>query len=263
MDSRIATPSAAGPSPFPEGAISLEPATITRARFTSVADVVETVRRWGIIVFPGFVGGAQLAALNREFDTMIAARSQLQAQVDEMENLINVRLPREAYAEVFPTTAAFFGQPLMQEIAAAYYAPEPFKLNYQVYVSLLSETKGAQAKPPFALHFDKRPCLKFFVYLSDTDARNGAMRATPGSILRNGPQRERDTARLADMEEIENIVPEPTEPSVPITGPAGTMFVFHTDMNHGASSVQPGLTRRTMRGHTQPLSLLRKMGYRV
>ena len=243
--------------------VSLDRANVYRERFTTVEDVVATVRRWGIIVFPGFVGTSELAALNRELDAMIAARKQVQAQIDEYDNMINLRLSRDVHSQIFPTTGAFFGQSFMQEIAETYYRPEPFRLNYQIYCTQLTETKGPQAKPPFALHFDKRQCLKFFIYLSDTDDRNGAMRATPGSIMRNRPAREQALEVVSDMEEIENVRPEPLEPSLPITGPAGTMFVFDTDMNHGASSVKAGFTRRTMRGHTQPLNLLRKMGYRV
>jgi hypothetical protein len=41
------------------------------------------------------------------------------------------------------------------------------------------------------------------------------------------------------------------------------MFVFDTDMNHGAGVVQPRLTRRTMRGHTQTNQVLRRIGYSV
>jgi hypothetical protein len=245
-----------------DDAISLDLAPLTRARFTDVADVVATVRRWGLIVFPGFVGPDVLARMNAEFDDMIARRGQLGAPVDEYDNLINLRLDRDAHAVHFPAMLGFFGQDLMQEIATAYYAPESFKLNCETFASLIAETKGPQPKPPFALHFDRWPSLKFFLYLTDTDARNGAMRATPGSILQNQRMREQMATQVARLDQIPNIVPE-FSGSVPICGPAGTMFVFDTDMSHGAGHVQPGFTRRTVRGHTMTLPLLRKMGYRV
>jgi hypothetical protein len=194
---------------------------------------------------------------------MIRVRDQLDAkQVDEYENLVNVRLNREVYAQVFPTTMGFFGQSLMEDVAGAYF-DEEFKLNRQIFCNVIGETKTQQTKPPFALHFDKRPALKFFVYLSDTNARNGAMRVTPGSIMHNRPIRERASVSMEDLEQIANIVPEPAVPSIPVTGPAGTMFVFDTDMNHGAGVVRPGLTRRTMRGHTQTNRVLRRIGYSV
>jgi hypothetical protein len=248
--------------PYPEGMISLDPATIYRERFTSAADVVETVRRWGIIVFPAFVPPDVLARLNAELDLMIEVRGQLGAPVDAYGNLVNLRLDRETYRQVFPATTGFFGQNLMQDVAGAYF-DEAFQLNRQIFANVIGETKTRQAKPPFALHFDKRPSLKFFVYLSATDARNGAMRVTPGSIMHNRPIREQASVLTEDLEQIENVVPEPLVPSIPVTGPAGTMFVFDPDVNHGAGTVQPGLTRRTMRGHTQTNRILRRIGYSV
>lgn len=62
------------------------------------------------------------------------------------------------------------------------------------------------------------------------------------------------------INDIPNVLPEPETPSKPITGPAGTMFVFTSDVYHGASVVQPGLTRRTMRGHTHRRAMLQAMG---
>ena len=243
--------------------MSLDPATIYRDGFTSVADVVETTRRWGIIAFPAFVLPDLLARMNDELDLMIRARRDIGAHVDEYENIINLRLDRETYTPAFPASLGFFGQNFMREIAAIYFAPEDFKLNRQISASVLSETKTRQIKPPFALHFDKRQCLKFYVYLSDTNERNGAIRAPPGTILRNRAVCERAMREVGDMNDINNIIPEPEVPSIPIPGPAGTMFIFDTDVNHGASTVLPGHTRRVLRGHTQSLSMLRKIGYNV
>lgn len=247
-------------SSYDDAAVSLSPATIYRDRFTSVADIVETVRRWGIIVFPGFVQGAQLTRLNTEFDAMIAARKELGFLLDEYENIVNIRVLRPKLdASRFPETAGFFAQPLMSEVADAYFGAGSYRLNGEIFVSDLAETLGPQKAPPFALHFDKRQVLKFFVYLTDTDARNGAMRVLPGSNLANRAAREAAMARGA-INEIPNVLPEPATPSMPVSGPAGTMFVFDTDMCHGASVVQTGLTRRTMRGHTHSHAMLRAMG---
>jgi ectoine hydroxylase-related dioxygenase (phytanoyl-CoA dioxygenase family) len=101
--------------------------------------------------------------------------------------------------------------------------------------------------------------LKFFIYLTDTDEHNGAMRVLPGSNLRNRHDRER-AMRDINLNDIANVLPEPQTPSIPVCGPAGTLFVFDTDVCHGASAVEPGRHRRTMRGHTHAHSMLRAMG---
>jgi ectoine hydroxylase-related dioxygenase (phytanoyl-CoA dioxygenase family) len=101
--------------------------------------------------------------------------------------------------------------------------------------------------------------LKFFVYLTDTGEHNGAMRVLPGSNLRNRRVRERAMVDTA-LNEIANILPEPETPSIPVCGPAGTLFIFDTDVCHGASTVLAGQARRTMRGHTHATTMLRAMG---
>jgi len=245
---------------FDETQVSLSPATIYRDGFTSVADVVETVRRWGIIVFPAFVPASALGRLNAEFDTMIAMRHTLGFQLDEYENIVNIRLTQPKLDAVrFSETAALFTRPMMGEVADGYFGAGNYRLNGEIFVSDLAETKGPQHAPPFALHFDKRQVLKFFVYLTETDENNGAMRVLPGSNVRNRADRLSAMSRGA-INEIANVLPEPATPSIPVKGPAGTMFVFDTDVCHGASVVQPGCARRTMRGHTHSHAMLQAMG---
>lgn len=245
---------------YAQSEISMDAATIYRESFTSIEDIVETVRRWGIIVLSGYIKGDQLTKLNAEFDGFINERQQLGFAVDEYGNIKNIRVKRDGLdSRSYPETARFFGDPLMSRVADAYYGPGNYRLNGEIFVSELAETTGPQMNPPFALHFDKRNVLKFFVYLSDTDERNGAMRVLPGSNHHNCAARESAMQRMA-IADINNILPEPAVPSIPISGPAGTMFIFDTDMCHGASTVQPGFTRRTMRGHTHTHAMLKAMG---
>ena len=100
---------------------------------------------------------------------MIALRRDLGVPVDEYGNIVNLRLTRTGLSPaVFPATAGFFAQPFMAAVAAAYFAPDAYRLNGEIFVTDLAETVGPQTAPPFALHFDKRQVLKFFVYLTAT-----------------------------------------------------------------------------------------------
>jgi hypothetical protein len=245
---------------YAQSETSLDAATIYREAFTSVEDVADTVRKWGIIVFSAFLKGEKLAKLNNEFDGLIANRSDLGFPVDEYGNIKNIRVKREAPdPHPCPSTVSFFEDPMMSAVADAYYGPGNYKLNWEIFVSELLETRESQTKPPFALHFDKRNVLKFFLYLTDTDERNGAMRALPGSNSHNRDVREGAMRRM-EMAAINNVLPEPAVPSMPICGPAGTLFIFDTDVCHGASAVQSGFSRRTVRGHTHTHEMLKAIG---
>jgi hypothetical protein len=240
--------------------ISLSRDNIYRPPAISPAEIVATVRRWGIAVLPGFVSPEPLAALNAEFDRFMTSRAELPFARDEFENLANIRVVRDRLdVGAFPATGDFFSQKLMTEVADNYYGVGGYRLNGEIFVSNLSETHGPQTAPPFALHFDKINVLKFFIYLTETDENNGAMRALPGSNRRNRAVREA-AMRTSAIKGIANVLPEPLTPSLPVTGPAGTMFVFDTDVCHGATAVQPGRVRRTMRGHTHSSEMLTAIG---
>ncbi|MCB2107634.1 MAG: phytanoyl-CoA dioxygenase family protein [Rhodobacteraceae bacterium] len=246
-------------TPFDAASVSTDARLIYRDVRPSPAEIADAVRQWGIVVLPRFVDGAQLKQLNDEFDSLINQRRSRDFGVDEFDNIVNVRVIRDRLdATQFPQVASLFGSEYMNQVAENYYGSGNYRLNGEIFVSELSATQGPQPNPPFALHFDKRNVLKFFIYLSNTDERNGAMRALPGSHMRNRRVREHEMVGTT-LQNIENVFPEPLTPSIPISGSAGTMFVFDTDVCHGASTVEPGLTRRTMRGHTHSHAMLNAM----
>lgn len=241
--------------------IETDVSKVTAGHQLSPSETAHAVHKNGIVIFPAVLNLKALESLNVEFDHMLDPQQQesLGFKIDRADNLVNMRIIRDKLdSQIYPVTSGLFSFDWMDEVAACYFGEGAYKLNDEIFVSDISETISEQTAPPFALHFDKRQVLKFFVYLTDTDESNGAMRASPGSHFIN---REK---RLVAMETgtinaIQNVLPEPAVPSVPIKGPAGTLFVFDTDMAHGASHVSTGKTRRTMRGHTHSLEMLDAM----
>ena len=234
---------------------------ITSTVQLSPDETAEAVKKHGIVIFPAALNATDVASLNAEFDRILdpEQRAATGFQIDEREGLINIRLIRDRLnPEACPATTALYANPWMDDVSAAYYGEGAYKLNDEIFVSDISETKGGELELPFALHFDKRQVLKFFIYLTDTDERNGAMRVSPGSQTLNRQSR-LDAMERGTLSEIPNLLPEPEVPSAPITGPAGTIFVFDTDVAHGAGQVEPGRSRRTMRGHTHSLEMLDAM----
>ena len=172
---------------------------------------------------------------------------------------MNVRVVREklegpnSYSLMRTFTATF-----MKAAATAFFGHDAFRLNGEIFLTELVEGPDRFDTPPFALHFDKRQSLKFFIYLTDTDESNGAMRASPGSNYINRELRQ-EAMKKNRLDDNKNVLSDDDVPSLPIIGSAGTMFVFDTDMAHGASLVQPGKIRKTIRGHTHSLKMLERM----
>ena len=106
------------------------------------------------------------------------------------------------------------------------------------------------------LHFDRLGTFKFFMYLTDCDKDSGAFSYVPGSYQLGKNLRKKAWDKTSDYGGAKNRLeidyPElgyKAENAVPIEGPAGTMFAFHSDVFHMGGSVSEGKERRVIRFH--------------
>ena len=106
------------------------------------------------------------------------------------------------------------------------------------------------------LHFDRMGTFKFFMYLTDCDKDSGAFSYVPNSYQKGKELRQTEWKRTGDFGQIANRLeidyPDlgfSNQDAVPIEGPAGTMFVFHSDVFHMGGSVKEGNERRVIRYH--------------
>lgn len=104
------------------------------------------------------------------------------------------------------------------------------------------------------LHFDRSNCLKFFIYLTDTDKTNGAFSISPGSRSKGKELRE-SAWSSGNYEEVLNRIdldyPELKDkfPFEPIEAKAGTLIVFDTDTFHKGGECEDGKSRLVIRAH--------------
>jgi hypothetical protein len=119
------------------------------------------------------------------------------------------------------------------------------------YVPVSDE--ALESAPNGWLHFDKKNCLKFFVYLTDIDESSGAFFCSPGSRSVGGDLRRKMVAEnnYEEKRRLEVEFPELIErhPPEPVIGEAGTLIVFDTDTLHMGGKVKKGKDRLVVRGH--------------
>jgi hypothetical protein len=219
--------------------------------------MAEMVKAEGIAVLPGFFAAEVVAGLDAEFDRFFDdARARGDTSLIERAEGITVPAVRNALdATRYPFTTEVFARQILREVSEHYLGTKEIGLNHQIYVNLNRGTDAPVNQLPFLPHFDKISTFKFFVYLTDTRAQNGAMGVEIGSHHANRIQRDEALARGGKTVAIENIVDGAR--MVPVEGPAGTMFIFDTDVTHAAGFVRKGNVRRIMRGHTRTLEVLR------
>ena len=100
------------------------------------------------------------------------------------------------------------------------------------------------------LHFDKLRALKFFLYLTDTTADNGAFSCIPRSHLAAQKRVCRHLGQGRALKDLKNRdLPSFSGKDVPVEGKAGSLIVFDSDVLHRAGDVKPGLIRRVIRTH--------------
>lgn len=211
--------------------------------------ILQRLRRWGVAMMPGLLPADLVAALEGEFERMMASRAELARtfRVDEEPGSVCMRAPSNRLSgEDYPVTTALFASPVLRALADAYYGDAPYALNHAIFV----HRTGENAAPPSGeIHFDVTRMLKFWINLSDATVANGAMRIVPGSHFWLRMVRRDYSERLTPKKLIPNQVEGLEDSAIHLVGPPGTMFIFDTDAAHAASPVLAGGERRIMRGH--------------
>lgn len=235
-------------------------ANVTMSPDSNAADIVEMVQAQGIAILHDFLDETTVGALNNEFDSFLeTAKNEGSPALLERPELTALPVVRNLMDnDKYPATAEVFSSDLMRDISTSYLGTDTIGLNHQIYVNLNHETDSPVDQLPFLPHFDKISTFKFFVYLTDTTAQNGAMGVVPGSQFNNRKLRSDALEEFGNNNAIPNVMKGDT--LLPVEGKAGTMFIFDTDVTHAAGFVQKDQQRRIMRGHTRTVELLKTLG---
>lgn len=214
---------------------------------SSQEEILGTLKENGVVAMPNFIPKVELQELDREFEQLLKTRSR-GVKAFPLEKGEGVGIQRKKLrAKDFPATADFFNRPFMHRLASKYVHPTA-KLNSKIYVvrDVVGTTTYAND-----LHFDVQKCLKFFIYLNDVTANNGAFEFVPKTHGWVEELRRSDRASEITFEnrELSRELPYQEEHVLSLEAKAGTLFLFDTDMFHRTGTTSMG-ERKIMRGHT-------------
>jgi len=219
---------------------------ITFAKSTPLPKILDALDQNGVLIIPDYLDAPKVEALTEEFHRLFETQA---AFVEPLEykagRAVSVHRPFLDDA-LFPNVAETFSADYMKQCADRYYEGRRNLLNHYIFVT----HDQPREEPINPVHFDKISCLKFFIYLRDTTAKNGAFDCSPGSHHISRDIAAKHLRRGGRVKEIPNqtVTPE-VAPLIPIEGPAGSMIVFTTDAYHRGGVVSPGTERYVMRGH--------------
>ena len=217
---------------------------------TDVSEIISLLERHGVTVVNNYVQGEVLKQLNAEFDELRQNADSNYLKSFDYSNGIGKKLFLHKMPESdFTNTQNFFKRTLMKSVADAYF-DHAYVLNEEIYV--VNDVVGTKHLAN-DLHFDVIPTLKFFLYLTDTDASNGAFYCVPGSHTYARELRKEKKISFAERE-VTRDLPMEGRSEIPIEAPGGSLIIFSTETFHKAGTVSVG-ERRVMRGHTRGVEL--------
>lgn len=222
---------------------------------TSVAKVLQSLNDFGICIIEDFLSLSELKALEQEayksFELNTSAVYQHSGVKNGRASCLKIN---ELEKQDWLATSSVFESAFFSQIAEGYF-PEGVIKNKMIYTveDIKGTVHGAQD-----FHFDINNSLKFLIYLTDTDANNGAFSCIPGSVFKSKQIRNKYADRVNLSEEnkdfarkISRDLDYDSKDEYIVNGARGTLIVFDTDTFHKAGKVSEG-KRLVMRSHNYP-----------
>jgi hypothetical protein len=210
--------------------------------------LLSMLKDYGVVLVEKYITPDTLEALNSEFDTFLSNPSNNYQERTPYADGRAARVHRSKIPkEIYPATSAVFSSEWMEPLASQYLGGS-VELNKKIYV--VNDVVG---KRHIAndLHFDVLNSFKYFIYLTDTTAENGAFTCAPGSHYQSLQLRQQHGSKVSfEHREVTRDLPVEDYELISIEAPAGSLIIFDTDVFHRAGVVSSG-ERRVMRGHTR------------
>lgn len=221
---------------------------IAKEKYTDQAHIAKELQELGVVLLPKFLNEESRLALLEEFEWILNAEENKFLKKLPMEGGRGASINRALIdAQFIPRTAACFEDRFMDQVSSAYYGAQQYDLNDTIYVAndMIGTKHIAQD-----LHFDVVPTLKFFIYLTDTTAENGAFSCIPGSHKITLDIRKKYGRKISYRNrQLTRDIPLTAEDAKPVEAPGGSLIIFTTETFHKAGKVSQG-DRKIMRGHT-------------
>jgi hypothetical protein len=147
----------------------------------------------------------------------------------------------------------FFNTPWMRKVASAYLGRVK-SFNSEIFITHDYQTDKGLA-PNGHLHFDRARALKFFLYLNDVGPKNGPLMFVPKTHKLGAELRKKAVASAKHYMDIKNHIEDypdvKHDKPVSVTGKAGTLVVFDSDIFHMGGITSPGKERWVIRAHSR------------
>lgn len=214
---------------------------------TTSKEVIDKIRLNGFVKFPGYL--EDVSGIKGEVEKIIEETVEDDYLFGKAARIGSV----DHHQEVNPNIFNFFAQKWMYDLFAMYSGKVA---NFQEMFVQHDYRNDRGVNRNGELHFDRLWTFKYMLYLTDVDETQGPFCTVPGSHIDGKFLRERTWSDNGSYNKAKNRIfkdyPElgySEEDIVPITGAAGTLIVFDTDLFHLGGLVQDNKDRILIRSH--------------
>jgi ectoine hydroxylase-related dioxygenase (phytanoyl-CoA dioxygenase family) len=214
---------------------------------TDIPRLVRSLRKTGVCIVKDAIDKDVVDKLNGEFEKFLEAADPWIKKVEySYGRAVNVA-KKDLALSSYTGTYTVFNDPAMEKITAEYFGEE---LDTNKIIYMVQDVVGSKHNAN-DLHFDVQRSLKFFIYLSDTTAENGAFFCVPGSNRKTAELRKKYGADMNyENRHLSRTASLGDKDAIPMEGKAGSMIIFDTDVFHKAGFVSRG-ERKVMRGQSE------------
>jgi len=219
----------------------------------SISDIVSCVRENGVAKIDSFYDDYLVEEIKKEA-TLALKEDNLGSRGYNFG--MSTRIGSfEQQRENRPAIYTVFGSSWMHQAAGIYLEGQP-SFN-ELFITHEFKNNSGLARNGY-LHFDRIHTFKYMLYLTDCDEDSGPFSCIPETHKIARKLREETWNRENSYDNLKNRIfvdyPElgvKEADLVPITGPAGTLIIFDTDMFHLGGRVRPGKERLLIRLHVR------------
>ncbi|MEQ8625576.1 MAG: phytanoyl-CoA dioxygenase family protein [Vicingaceae bacterium] len=213
-----------------------------------IDEILTLLKDFGVVILPDFLDSDDLNNLKSEFELLLSSPDDASKKETPYSDGRAIRITKKKLSkDSYPVTCKTFNSEFMESFKNSYLTVKS-TLNEEIFV--VKDVKGSKHIAN-DMHFDVIPTLKFFIYLTDTTAKNGAFTCVPKSHLETKKIRESADKKISfKNREYTRELNYKEEDVFPIEGPAGTLIIFTSETFHKAGIVSEG-ERMVMRGHSR------------
>lgn len=237
----------------------LEMVSLSKEEATQ-SQILEICEKYGICVIDSFLDGDMLESVRldyyRLYDDVHYDGVKLHRNL-KYHKALNIDYEELDKSE-FPAITDLVSTSLFEGVTRRYFSEDDVQYPANLWAAKsLGTLDSPSGEPsdgtPFAYHFDRLNKFKFFFYLSDVGLDDGPTHFVPEYHKQYKEHRRKWLEQNGDRSDLSNVTwhyhvsEEAANKEVPVTGNAGTLLIFDTDVPHRAGELALDHTRDIIR----------------